>query len=50
MFQETITPEEIEQLELAAFPGKIYVISRPGRDLTHAIKHLKAQRFIGFDT
>ncbi len=50
MFQETITPEEIEQLELAAFPGKIHVITRPGRDLSHAIKHLSAQRFIGFDT
>jgi len=50
MFQETITPEEIEQLELAAFPGKIYVISRPGRDLSHAIRHLSAQRIIGFDT
>ena len=50
MFQETITPEEIEQLELAAFPGKIYVISQPGRDLSHAIRHLSSQRIIGFDT
>ena len=50
MFQETITPEEIEQLPLAAFPGKIYVISGPGRDLRHAIRHLSGQRFIGFDT
>ena len=40
MFQETITPEEIEQLELAAFPGRITVISEPGPDLDHAIDHL----------
>ena len=50
MFQETITPEEIEQLELAAFPGKIHVITQPGHDLSHAIEHLSAQRIIGFDT
>ena len=50
MFQQTITPEEIEPLELAAFPGRIYVISQPGPDLDHAIEHLSAQRFIGFDT
>ena len=50
MFQETITPEEIEDLELAAFPGPIHVISHPGPELDHAIEHLGAQRFIGFDT
>ena len=50
MYQETITPEEIENLDLAAFPGKITVISQPGSDLDHAIAHLSAQRFIGFDT
>ena len=27
MYKETITPEEIEPLELAAFPGPITVIS-----------------------
>ena len=50
MFQPTITPEEIESLELAAFPGRIHVITQPGPDLDHAIEHLYAQRFIGFDT
>ena len=50
MFQPTITPEEIESLELAAFPGRIHVITQPGPDLDHAIEHLSAQRFIGFDT
>ena len=50
MFQETITPEEIEPLELAAFPGPIHVISQPGDELDYAIAHLGAQRLIGFDT
>ena len=50
MFQETITPEEIDQLDLAAFPGPIHVISGPGPELDHAVEHLSNQRFIGFDT
>ncbi len=50
MFQETITPEEIEQMELAAFPGSIHVITGPGPELDYAVAHLSAQRFIGFDT
>ena len=50
MFQETITPEEIELLDLAAFPGQIHVISQPGPDLDHAVEHLSSQRLIGFDT
>ena len=50
MFQETITPEEIDQLDLAAFPGPIHVISGPGPELDHAVEHLSSQRFIGFDT
>ena len=50
MFQETITPEEIEQMSLAAFPGRINVITGPGAALDFAIEHLSAQRLIGFDT
>ncbi|MBR0223790.1 MAG: 3'-5' exonuclease domain-containing protein 2 [Bacteroidales bacterium] len=50
MFQETITPEEIEQMDLAAFPGRINIITCPGEGLDHAIEHLSAQRLIGFDT
>ena len=50
MFQETITPEEIELLDLAAFPGTIHVISQPGPDLDYAVEHLSSQRLIGFDT
>ena len=50
MYQETITPEEIEQLDLAAFPGRITVITAPGAELDHAVEHLSSQRIIGFDT
>ena len=50
MYQETITPEEIEELDLAAFPGRITVVTQPGPELDHAIAHLSDQRFIGFDT
>ena len=31
MFQSSVTPEEIEKLELAAFGGKITIIDKPGR-------------------
>ena len=50
MYKETISPEEIEPLETAAFPGRISVISAPGPALDHAVEHLSSQRFIGFDT
>jgi len=50
MYQETITPEEIEEMELAAFPGRITVITQRNSDFEHAVAHLSAQRFIGFDT
>ena len=50
MYQKTITPEEIELMELAAFPGPISVITAPGAELDHAVEHLSNQRFIGFDT
>ena len=50
MYKKKINPEEIEDMELAVFPGRIRVITRQGRDYKHAIKHLSEQRFIGFDT
>ncbi|MBQ0025588.1 MAG: 3'-5' exonuclease domain-containing protein 2 [Bacteroidales bacterium] len=49
-YKPSILPEDIEPMELAVFPGKIKVITKEGRDYKHAIKHLKEQRFIGFDT
>ena len=50
MYKPTITPEEIAQMELAVFPGKITVITKKDRTYKRAIKHLSEQRFIGFDT
>ena len=50
MFQITITPEEIEKLELSAVPGHIHVISRPGIEFSRAIAYLRRQAVIGFDT
>lgn len=50
MYKESILPEEIEAMETAVFPGTIHVISEPGKDLDSAIKYLRKQRFLGFDT
>jgi len=49
-YKESITPEEIEVLELASFPGKIHVIQRPGFEYNRAISYLKNQKVLGFDT
>ena len=50
MFSESITPQEIEKLEYASFPGKIYVIDTVGSQFNRAIAYLKEQKIIGFDT
>lgn len=50
MYKSKIAPEEIDSLDLIAFPGKIVVITKKGRDFNHAVKYLKSQRFVGFDT
>jgi hypothetical protein len=50
MLSEFITPEEIECLEIISFPGEISVISTTGKKYKEAIKHLREQIFIGFDT
>ena len=50
MFQKTISPEEIEALAQASFPGEIHVISKPGWDFTRALLYLKRQKVLGFDT
>ena len=50
MFKLTVTPEEIEKLALARFPGQIHVISHPGWDFSRAIAYLKKQKVLGFDT
>ena len=50
MYQSSITPQEIDNLPLAAFEGKIHVIDKPGPELEHAVKYLRRQKVIGFDT
>jgi ribonuclease D len=50
MFKECVTPQEIEKLEYASFPGKIYVIDSVGAEFNRAIAYLRSQKIIGFDT
>jgi ribonuclease D len=50
MFQISISPEEISALELASFPGEIVLIDQEGEELDKAIRYLKRQKVLGFDT
>ena len=50
MFQISISPEEISALELASFPGEIVLVDEEGEVLDKAIRYLKRQRVLGFDT
>ena len=50
MFQISISPEEIASLELASFPGEIVVIDQEGEALEQAVRYLKRQKILGFDT
>lgn len=50
MFLESITSEELEKLDFAAFPGKIQVIESVGAEFNRAVAYLRSQKIIGFDT
>ena len=50
MFQISISPEEIGALELASFPGEIVLVDQDGEEFQRAIRYLKRQRVLGFDT
>lgn len=50
MYIESISPQELEKLEYASFPGKIKVIDSVGADFNRAIAYLRSQKIIGFDT
>lgn len=50
MFPICISPEEIGALELAAFPGEIVVIDEPDEHFYAAIRYLRRQKILGFDT
>lgn len=50
MYKITISPEEIEQMDLVSFPGKIVVIDKTGPEFTKAVAYLRRQKVLGFDT
>ena len=49
-FKESITPEEIESLDLISFPGEIKIITEEGPQFDAAVQDLASSRIIGFDT
>ena len=49
-FIERILPEVIETLPLGVFPGEITVIDSLGDDFKYAVRYLKRQKVLGFDT
>ena len=50
MFQVSISPEEIAALELASFPGEIVLVDAEDEVYDQAIRYLKRQKVLGFDT
>lgn len=50
MFKISIKPDEIEKLEMTAFPGKITVIDTKGPEFNKAVAYLRRQKILGFDT
>ena len=49
-FKESISAEELDKLELASFPGKIFVVDTVGAEFNRAVNYLRSQKIIGFDT
>ena len=50
MYKESVSPEDLQKLEYASFPGKITVIDGVGAEFNRAIAYLRSQKIIGFDT
>ena len=50
MYKISIQAEEIENMPLGSFPGKIHVITKKGLEYLKAIAYLRSQKVIGFDT
>jgi len=50
MFRISISPEEIAALELASFPGEIVVVDSLNEDFYAAVRYLRRQKILGFDT
>lgn len=50
MFRISISPEEIGALELVSFPGQIVLVDQEDEVFEGAIRYLKRQKLLGFDT
>ncbi len=50
MYKISISPEEIDKLEPGCFSGKIKVIDSIGLEYFSAVRYLKRQKLLGFDT
>ena len=50
MYKISITPEEIEKMEMGSFPGEIVVIDHQGLGFFRALDYLRKQKILGFDT
>lgn len=50
MYQISISNEDIDKLPLTSFDGSIIVVEHPGKLYNEALKYLRSQTVIGFDT
>jgi len=50
MYSISVSAEEIEKMEMAAFDGQIVVVDGPGPVFEQAVRYLGRQKVIGFDT
>ena len=46
MFISSISKEQLDQLENASFPGKIYVVDKEGPEFSRAIAYLRRQKIL----
>ena len=50
MYISNISQDELQKLDFITFQGKIKVIDSSGTDFDRAVKYLRTQKVIGFDT
>ncbi|MBQ9410727.1 MAG: 3'-5' exonuclease domain-containing protein 2 [Bacteroidales bacterium] len=50
MFQISISPEEIAKLDLVSFPGEIVLVDSLNDTFYAALRYLRRQKVLGFDT
>ena len=50
MYISSIAAEDIERLDQVHFSGRIQVIDSVGAEFNNAVRYLKSQKIIGFDT